>query len=748
MRVYVHYEGEMEFTMAFTCEDNSKSTVKQLATNFREALKPRCSPELSEKDCHALVLCSENGAALPEADLVSACASDGEDLFARSHVDRLTAPNDVQSKKLRSAASTPSSSGACSKSAPSQSAGTDLAALEPYLEAAEEAYKNRSYARAKAIHTELLTVSPRLVQSLRRLGEIELSAGRPEAAVPFLRRAIATEPRHLATRLTLANALCAADEWADAISELEDALRLTADGSKAYKRVNVELGRALFKSGQQSKGGAILMAALKQDMEDPLTLRAYGEACIALGQTSDAMQIYLRLMVKQSSNKEICALLAKTFKLPGAIESLRSQLPFKAESASALAFIATTIKDHSAIDEAIELYKAVVALVPTSASYALNLVHTLEIPLRYAEALAAVRAFCEANAARQVGGVACGAVAALLPSDADIAAACRAHNAAARALSTAAASTTAAASATASAAAAEPPAAPPPLPEGAGGSVDDLAGVLPAGTYDDEALDLLALHYAAVKMLFVVGCLDAAAELVRLVEPARRVKDLHLTRVRNENAYYCCVAMLLRSLPLPLPTLPLLYVAGDSHSLSPGWRTVPFQGQPHLLKPVLVTGLKAWHLREESDFFPKANFKYAMGTIPDGARVVFAFGEIDCRERLLVAVERARYKDLQEGIDVVVGIYVSCLVQLARSRKFSIMVHPVPPVLKETRAIVKLFNATLKQRVLKEPILTYLDFFDKLLTADGEDLEPELSLDGTHMSPAYVDLLAAAFPSQ
>ena len=143
--------------------------------------------------------------------------------------------------------------------------------------------------------------------------------------------------------------------------------------------------------------------------------------------------------------------------------------------------------------------------------------------------------------------------------------------------------------------------------------------------------------------------------------------------VRNENAYYCCVAQLCTTLPLPLPHLPALYLAGDSHSLSPSWREVSWltptltptltpsptpsptltlnpaltlnptptptptlhltfnpipipgpnpspgpnpnlnpnpdqvswRGETHLIHPVLVTGLKAWHLRPGADFFPK-----------------------------------------------------------------------------------------------------------------------------------------------
>merc|ERR1711924_506013 len=98
-----------------------------------------------------------------------------------------------------------------------------------------------------------------------------------------------------------------------------------------------------------------------------------------------------------------------------------------------------------------------------------------------------------------------------------------------------------------------------------------------------------------------------------------------------------------------------LYVMGDSHSLAPAWRTVSYRGAPHLLVPRLVTGCKIWHLREgtqasPADFFTKANFEAAAKAIPEGSSVVSLFGEIDCREGLLVAVERMRYPDLEAGV--------------------------------------------------------------------------------------------------
>jgi hypothetical protein len=101
-------------------------------------------------------------------------------------------------------------------------------------------------------------------------------------------------------------------------------------------------------------------------------------------------------------------------------------------------------------------------------------------------------------------------------------------------------------------------------------------------------------------------------------EKVRRGTTLHVTSIRNEAAYYCCIAQVVeylqsgvRGLPSPgqdhvfLPgsdPLPRLvprgtenpiYVCGDSHSISPSWHTVSVRGEPRLLIPALVTGLKA-----------------------------------------------------------------------------------------------------------------------------------------------------------
>ena len=108
-----------------------------------------------------------------------------------------------------------------------------------------------------------------------------------------------------------------------------------------------------------------------------------------------------------------------------------------------------------------------------------------------------------------------------------------------------------------------------------------------------------------------------------------------------------------------------------------------------------------------------------------------------------MCIRDRRYPDLEAGVAHTVKIYMSVLRALAASRRFKVLVHPVPPVLNETRHIVTLFNRHLRDAVKKEKSLHMLDFFDRLLTPDGGALADGLKLDGTHMHPDYTKLMEA-----
>lgn len=85
--------------------------------------------------------------------------------------------------------------------------------------------------------------------------------------------------------------------------------------------------------------------------------------------------------------------------------------------------------------------------------------------------------------------------------------------------------------------------------------------------------------------------------------------------------------------------------------------------------------------------------------------------------------------------------------ELRVKRKFRhVFIHPIVPVLNETRAIVTQYNALFKERVraTNGRLLWLDDVFEGLLTPDGTALRPEYHFDGTHLHPCYLSLLGDA----
>ena len=90
--------------------------------------------------------------------------------------------------------------------------------------------------------------------------------------------------------------------------------------------------------------------------------------------------------------------------------------------------------------------------------------------------------------------------------------------------------------------------------------------------------------------------------------------NLHQTLIRNENAYYACIAGIRQCQPPVVdeaaPLVGKVYVIGDSHTLPTAWRVVRRTRangdvEDLVLVPRLVTGVKIWHLRPDSKFYTK-----------------------------------------------------------------------------------------------------------------------------------------------
>lgn len=516
-------------------------------------------------------------------------------------------------------------------------------------------------------------------------------------------------------------------------------------------------------------------------------LVAYSSFALQYGKVQEALRAMLKAVTLDQRHKRARKMLADILQTDAGFEDLLVQLPPSDKSAAAYAFLATICKEFSAIPACIALLTIAQRHRPDSAGYALNLMHAIELQCDFDAAIASVRAFLGGNALLRAGSrLSCSDLLAALDGTAR-----RVENEAVAGYAV------------------------KWVDDGDRGYATTHAIVrLQEETYtleadtaeaawqqtagnrqplDDDALDLLAIGFTLIKLLYLQGRLDALPGLYRCIEPARHGSKtpLHETSIRNEHAYYQCIAQVL-SFRLACSSLGLggaeegspaelrsplaaccnvrasalyteasarpIYTLGDSHCLSSAWSVLHIAGCPRLVVPKLVTGVKHWHLRPDSDFYPKFNFRQAVAGIPDGSDVVAIVGEIDCREGILVAVERDKYASVQEGMRNTLAIFGKVLAGLASTKRLRLFVHPVLPMLPETRPLVLAYNTLYREAVRRlklSPPCAWLDFFDDLFAPEGEgagqeqvgggggDLRAGLVMDGTHISPSYCSLVEA-----
>ena len=180
---------------------------------------------------------------------------------------------------------------------------------------------------------------------------------------------------------------------------------------------------------------------------------------------------------------------------------------------------------------------------------------------------------------------------------------------------------------------------------------------------------------------------------------------------------------------------------------------------PYLLRPVLVTGTKIWHMRPDCRFYPHANYEAAVSSMPlpsslrSSRHLIVCFGEIDCREGIVLALEKARYASRSEAMASTAAIYITQLQRLASrgGEAMTVWVQPVVPVLDVTRAVVVEFVQVLRRLVQElsrgeareegAGRVRWLDLFDDLLDGAGGFDSARYGMDGTHLHPRYVQLV-------
>lgn len=877
MSLYLHYEGPK--AAPFTCKTSKLTAsldsvifdfVEQHArftstsssgTENKGALSAECL-ELQLIDGEKL---SKMGSTLGECDV--AATAGGTDVFL---VD--CAPRKMSSLAKPTISTPPSST----TKAATNDGGVTVDSVKEWVKTARDFYNVKAYKNARVMITDKIKeVQRRGMQVLsskgarvtkdcslyEMLAEVHFQTGRFETCAECAETAIEQRnslgPKSCSgsTGRYLNYLLAKAHFKAGNLEESWEALKCSKNACNMKKQASTAIAinvshpmfhldiyalesELLFALGKHQQAAEVVNGCMSDpDCEKHVgVLLAYSTFAAQYGKYEEAIRALLKAVVLDQSNEDGKRMLARLLDTTTGMGELQKQLPPSENSASAYAFVATVCKDHSAIIASKKLLEHALHQRPMSASYCLNLMHVIELQgdKHYEQAIAVSEAFLVLNKSfLRVGKTG------FTSSDLWKALQTKDSSGSDSGNGTAISWIADPADAEESLASTEEPSVQGgcvvtmPLFEstcenedGASSKVYTLGPMEMSHDelnpdssekeeYDANALDLLAIAFALVKLMFLQGNLHRLAALFKVIEPTRRrsLTPIHQTTVRNEHAYYQTVAQVMayrlscalgqaisvESLPkqlqmqyeklqqiredpgyLSFPSSPVLlnplnaccniasnvgyqqalrnplYVVGDSHTVPLAWNIIRVANKNtgttelRLLVPKLVTGLKQYHLRKDSDFYPKSQFAAAIASVPDGSDILFVVGEIDCREGILVGIQRDAYESVRQGMEETITHFAQVLPNLIKKRKMNVFIHPVLPMLAETRETVVQFNEHF-QRIMEsripEPGVSWLDFFDQLVEKNDEGktiLRRGLRMDGTHITPAYVKLIENA----
>jgi len=211
-------------------------------------------------------------------------------------------------------------------------------------------------------------------------------------------------------------------------------------------------------------------------------------------------------------------------------------------------------------------------------------------------------------------------------------------------------------------------------------------------------------------------------------------------------------------LPTSAPHSPL-YILGDSHVLSIAWQTIEIpNGELRTLVPYPATGMKAWHMKEETRFFTHYNMHMCLQRLPTSCKaILLSAGEIDCREGIGGVKLQGYYASCDEAVRNTVQQYVKAVTKLASLYNLQILLLPVAPHAYRSqkngkaagrglrRERMLLWNDMLREECTKSASsgVHLLDYERNLRSTDatspvGFVLNKAYNADYTHMNSAFL----------
>ena len=183
-----------------------------------------------------------------------------------------------------------------------------------------------------------------------------------------------------------------------------------------------------------------------------------------------------------------------------------------------------------------------------------------------------------------------------------------------------------------------------------------------------------------------------------------------------------------------------LFLVGDSHSLSYAGTAVRLEGTDYKIESQLIVGIKAWHIATQEPNERREALAHYIARLPEGSRLLCAFGEIDCRnDSGILPYWKKTGGSLESTVGNLVKGYVVGITAMASKRKLQPMFLSVPaphPMSGDRREVIALFNSAL----LKEAGHRFIDLYKRTLGSGGY-ADAKYYIDSYHLKP---DMLGQA----
>ncbi len=220
-------------------------------------------------------------------------------------------------------------------------------------------------------------------------------------------------------------------------------------------------------------------------------------------------------------------------------------------------------------------------------------------------------------------------------------------------------------------------------------------------------------------------------------------------RSKKHNLGY--ISFLLKLIPLtsnnkPLPETRNIHHIGDSHCLSFAFKNLTINDQTYNIKPLLVQGVKAWHLASNKPNRFQSSFLGQIKGLDDSSPLFVSIGEIDCRDDEGILLHSRKYNKNSENVclETTSGFIKFLANKVSKSAKNIYILGTPAPVInnnismlssneKDRIKLVRIFNNQLKEQCYTYNF-NFIDVYEYTKDSNGVNNNRHLC-DGIHLNP-------------